>query len=149
MTRGRPPKGLAHVDSLSGDATSKHRMKAILATMAEDLSVPDACARLGIGESRFHELSRQALEGMLEGLAPRPAGRPPTPPEEDEEVSRLKGRIGWLEEELEIARLRTEIAVWKPSLLRDPISPPSQKKGSSPKTKRRKRPRKGDDTRGT
>jgi hypothetical protein len=86
---------------------------------------------------------------MLESLSPRPAGRPPKPPEEDEVVRRLRGRIGWLEEELEIARLRTEIAVWKPSLLRDPIPPPPQKKGSSPKRNRRKRRRKGDDTSGT
>ena len=148
MTRGRPPKGLGHVDSLSGDTTTKQRMKVILATIAEDLSVPQACERLGISESRFHELRRQALEAMRDGLAPRPAGRPPRPPVEDEEVTRLKGRIGWLEEELEIARLRTKIAVWKPSLLRDPISPSPQKGGSSPKTRTRKRRRKDGDRSG-
>ena len=148
MTRGRPPKGLGHVDTLASDATTKERMKAILATIAEDLSIPEACARLGIGESRFHELRCQALEGMRDGLAPRPAGRPPKAPEEDEEVSRLKGRIGWLEEELEIARLRTEIAMWKPSLLRDPISPAPEKGGSFRKRVRRERRRKGVDRSG-
>ena len=150
MSRGRPPKGLAHVDSLPGDRTSKKRMKVILATMAEGLSVPEACDRLGIGESRFHELRHQALTAMLEGLAPRPVGRPPMPPEEDEEVSRLKGRIGWLEEELELSRVRTEIAMWNPTLLRDPISLAPKKKGSSPKTRKpRTRRRNGGDTIGT
>jgi hypothetical protein len=143
MTRGRPPKGLGHVDSLSGDAATKERMKVLLATLTGDLSVPAACTRLGLGESRFHELRHQALEAMHDGLIPRPAGRPPKPPEEDEEVTQLKARIDWLEEELEISRLRTEIAMWKPSLLRDPISPPPEKGGSSPRRSRRKRRRKG------
>jgi transposase-like protein len=143
MPGGRPPKGLGHVDALPGDAPTKERMKAILATLAEDLSVPEACERLGIGASRFHELRRLALEAMRDGLAPRPPGRPPNPPEEDEEVTRLKGRIDWLEEELEISRLRTEIAMWKPSLLRDPVSSPPEKGGSSSRRVRRRRRRKG------
>ena len=145
MTRGRPPKGLGHVDALSGDEASKDRMKAILATLTGDLSVPEACARLGVSESRFHELRHVALTSMLEGLAPRPPGRPPKEPEEDEQVTRLKERLAWTEEELEVARTRTEIAMVNPELLRDPISLPLQKKGSSPQKRRRTAPRKGDD----
>ncbi len=149
MTRGRPPKGLAHVDALTGDAEAKGRMKAILATMAGDLSVAQACERLGISESRFHELRHLALEGMLTGLEPRAPGRPPKEPEESASVSRLKEQLSWMEEELEIARVRTEIAIWKPSLLRDTVSLPPQKKGSSqkhPRSKPRRKPADRSDT---
>jgi len=132
MGRGRPPKRLGHVDALTGDETVKARMKAILATVAGDLSVMEACAQLGVSETRFHALREEALASMLEGLAPRAPGRPPKEPEEDAEVTRLKARLAWLEEELEIARARTIVAMVNPKLLRDPQGP-SEKKGSSPK----------------
>jgi len=142
MGRGRPPKGLAHVDSLPGDKGSKERLKVILSTLTGDLEVKEACSRLTVSETRFHDLRRLALEGMLEGLAPRPPGRPPKE-EEPKKVRDLRREVEWLREELEISRLRTEIAMWKPSLLRDP-APSGEKRGSSPKRKgprsRRRRP---------
>ncbi len=144
MARGRPPKKLGHVDALPGDEATKDRMKAILATLTGDLSVPEACGRLGVSESRLHELRHVALTAMLEGLAPRPPGRPPKEPEESEEVRLLKAQRAWLEEELEIARTRLEVALVNPSLLRDPISIPPGKGGSSAKKRRRKRRGKGD-----
>ena len=141
MGRGRPPKGLSHIDSLSGDPESKKRLKAVLATLLSQMTVAEACQELSLSESQFHEIRRRALAGMVEGLAPRPPGRPPNPVE-DEEVSSLKQQVEDLREELQIARLRTEIAMWKPSLLRDPVHTP-EKKGSSPKGRRRKQPPSG------
>jgi hypothetical protein len=135
MGRGRPPKGLSHVDSLPGDAEEKERLKTILATLTGELSVKEACERLLVSESRFHEIRKTALGGMLEGLSPRPPGRP-AKKKEPKEVRELKARVAWLEEELEIARLRTEIAMWKPGLLRDPALP-SKKKGPSSKLRKR------------
>ena len=147
MARGRPPKGLAHVDSLSGDEGAKAQVKTILATLTGDLTVARAAKRLGVSESRFHQLRKQALEGMLAGLEPGSPGRPPAP-KEPEEVREMKERLSWLEEELEISRLRTEIAMWKPSLLRDPVHTP-EKKGSSPKRRGRKKPPNGGGKRDT
>ena len=60
-----------------------------------------------------------------------------------DEMRRLLARLAWLEEELEVSRLRTEIAMWKPSLLRNPRPPPAEKGGSSPKRKRKKNEKKG------
>ena len=137
MARGRPPKGLSHVDSLPGDEGAKAQVKTILATLTGDLTVARAAKRLGVSESRFHELRKQALEGMLAGLEPGSPGRPPAP-KEPEEVREMKERLSWLEEELEISRLRTEIAMWKPSLLRDSLPPSPEKGGSSPKRGPRK-----------
>jgi hypothetical protein len=148
--RGRPPKGLGHVDSLEGDEAAKERIKTILQTLSGELSVPEACGRLGVGETRFHELRRSALEGMLAGIEPRPPGRPPREPEEDEEVAYLKARLAWTEEELQIARTRTEIALFNPKLLRDPVPypPPErpQKRGSSANRSHRRRHRNRDGT---
>jgi len=137
MGRGRPPKGLSHIDSLSGDPESKKRLKAVIATLLGHLTISEACSQLSLSESRFHEIRQRALAGMLEGLEPRPPGRP-SDPVEDEEVAALKRRIDFLREELQIARLRTEIAMWKPSMLRDPVRSP-EKKGSSAKGLRRKK----------
>ena len=137
MARGRPPLGLGHVDSLPGDASAKERLKTVLATLTGDLTVPEACEKLSISETRFRELRRTALEAMLEGLRPKPSGRPKKEAEE-EEVRRLRQEHAWLTEELEIARLRTEIAMRNPSLLRSP-APPPEKKGSSPNRRRRRR----------
>jgi hypothetical protein len=148
MGRGRPPKGLSHIDSLSGDPESKKRLKAVIATLLGHMTIAEACEELSLSESRFHEIRQRALAGMMEGLEPRPPGRPPNPVE-NEEVAALERRIDILREELEIARLRTEIAVWKPSLLRDPIRP-REKRGSSAKGRRRKRkPRSGGGKSGT
>ena len=137
MGRGRPPLGLGHVDSLPGDACAKERLKAVLATLTGDLTVPEACEKLSISETRFHDLRRTALQAMLEGLAPKPPGRP-REQAEDEEVQRLRQEHAWLTEELEIARVRTEIAMRNPSLLRPP-APAAKKKGSSPNRRHRRR----------
>jgi transposase-like protein len=142
MKRGRPAKGLSHVDSLPGDRTQKERAKAILATLTGALPVEDVCKQLDVSETRFHELRRDALEGMLAGLAPRPPGRPARETETDE-VTQLKEEMEWLREELEISRVRTEIALWKPSLLRDPISPPPKKRGSSREIRGRRNRKRG------
>jgi len=145
MGRGRPPKGLSHVDSLEGDAVEKGRLKTILATLTGDLAVKVACERLEVSESRFHELRQLALEGMMVGLAPRPPGRP-AKEREPEEVRELRERVAWLEEELEITRVRTEIAMWNPALLRDPAAK-AEKKGFSSKRQSRpgqRRRRRGD-----
>lgn len=134
------------MDSLPGDSAEKERLKAILATLSGELPAKEASEQLGVSESRFHELRQAALKGMLSGLAPRPPGRPPKE-RESPDVQALQERVAWLEEELEISRLRTEIAMWKPSLLRDP-APPPEKRGSSSKGKGRRR-RKRDGRGGT
>ena len=149
MARGRPPMKLGHVDAVAGDETTRARMKAILNTVAGDLSVIEACAQLGVSETRFFELRQQALESMCEGLAPRPVGRPPKEPAEDEEVTRLKAQLAWLEEELEVSRTRTVIAMVNPKLLRDPVVPSPEKRGSSAKMTSRFSPPRSDGRSGT
>jgi hypothetical protein len=54
--RGRWPSGPEYIDQLSGAVEEKERLKTILATLSGDKRVLEACAELGIGETRFHQL---------------------------------------------------------------------------------------------
>jgi uncharacterized small protein (DUF1192 family) len=97
---------------------AKHRLRVILRTIAGEMTVAEACAELGIGESRFHALRKDVLTRAAEALEPRPAGRPPV--ERDEEVEALKARNLELEMEQRAALLREEIARVMPEILHPP-----------------------------
>ena len=74
--KGRKPLATGHVERLSGSELAKLRLTTLLQTLRGELTVPEACARLEIGESRFHALRNQWLQEALELLEPRPLGRP-------------------------------------------------------------------------
>jgi hypothetical protein len=120
MGAGRPPKRLGeHVERLEGSADIKRRLEVILETLAGERSVLEACELLDVGEARFHELRRQVLASALEGLAPGVVGRPRR---EDgvspSRVEELEREVRELRIELQAARVRTEIALTMPHLLR-------------------------------
>lgn len=120
MTRGRPPKGLGHIEGLDGTQESKRRLRMILQTLTGERSVASVCKRLGVSESRFHQLRREALEGALSSLDARPAGRPASrPPDLTSAVEDLETEVRDLRIELQASRVRTEIALTMPHLLRD------------------------------
>src|SRR5215472_14570318 len=103
MSRGRPADGIGHVDRLDGPEELKQRLKVLLSTLDGNKSVAEACAELGVSESRLHELRKEALEGALRALQPRPSGRPakqePATPRERE----LEAHIKELEEDVQAA----------------------------------------------
>ena len=61
--RGRRPAGPEYVEQLHGSDQARQRLRVVLETLAGRLRVQDACARLGIGEVRFHELRKTVLDG--------------------------------------------------------------------------------------
>lgn len=138
MGAGRPPRGLLQVDELSGAAQDKCRLRVILETLQGERTVGEACAELGVSESRFHVLRRQALQSALEGLAPKPAGRRPHPPPEADaaRVAELEAKVGDLQVDLEAERVRTEIALVMPHLLKKKAS--GRKLRTKPKKRRGK-----------
>ena len=138
--RGRPAQGLGHVDQLEGGEETKHRLRVILASLAGELTVEQACRELGLGEARFHVLRRQALESALAGLTPKRRGRPAQhEPEIDRRVSELQSQVDELELALYASRVREELALSMPHLLRREGTGRSsaKKKESAPKKKRR------------
>lgn len=121
MGRGRPPLGPRLVEGLVGPEEQKERARVILETVAGELPVAEACRRLGVEESQFHALRRQALQALLEGLSPRPRGRPPTEPEGlPERVAALEEENRQMRLELRLAQVRSEVALVMPHLLDRP-----------------------------
>ena len=119
MGRGRHPSGPSLVDGLEGPDEAKRRLKVILETIASGRPIAEACAELGIGEAAFHNLRKQALEAAVEGLAPRPAGRPRKDADpEQRRIQELTDQNDQLRMDLQAARLRTEIAIAMPHLLK-------------------------------
>lgn len=126
----RPPKGVGHVDRLDGPDDLKHRLKVVLETIVGSMSMEEGCRALGVSESRLHEMRQEALVGALGALMPRPAGRPAKPMEETTRERELVARIETLEEDLQAAYVRTELALAMPQLFR------RKKKGPKPRLRR-------------
>jgi hypothetical protein len=141
MGAGRPPKRIdEHLERLEGPVELKQRLEVILDTIAGRRSVIEACELLDIGEARFHELRSQVLASALEGLTPGAPGRPRR--EEDAPESRvaeLEREVQTLRIQLQAARVRTEIALTMPELLRRQEVRASKKNEKRAKTKRKKR----------
>ena len=116
----RPTGGAKMLEPLPGTLEAKARLAAILATMSGEESIPEACAELGIGEARFHEMRKEFLAGALGLLERRAAGRKPAGPPENavEQIEELKDEVLELKARLEASRIRTEIALTMPHLLK-------------------------------
>jgi transposase-like protein len=128
----RPPEGVRHVDRLDGPEDLKRRLRVLLDTLSGRVSVAQACEELGVSESRLHELRREALEGALGALMPKPAGRPATAQTTTEREKELEDRIQELEVDLQAALVRTELALAMPELFRSKKNPRRRKKQPGP-----------------
>jgi transposase-like protein len=108
------------LDPLSGTVEAKARLAAVMATMSGEKSIPEACAELGIGEARFHEMRKEFLVSALGLLERKTAGRKPAGPPEDAaaRLAELEDEVQTLQMELEASRIRTEIALTMPHLLK-------------------------------
>ena len=114
MRPGRKPAGSKLVEGLSGSDFAKNRLQQVLRTLSGEVTTEEACAELQISRTRFYDLRQSLLEGMVEHLEPRPAGRPSQNPEVPEEVTILERRIAQLELELEASKIRTELNTFLP-----------------------------------
>ena len=116
---GRKPQGAGLVTPLLGSAHAKRRLTLFLQTLSGQCSVGEACAELGIGESRFFAQRAAWLEQSLALLEPRTAGRPhklPLPLDE-REVKVLREQVRQLEARLAAAEVRSELACLLPRVV--------------------------------
>lgn len=119
MPGGRKPKGPSLVDEIEGEPEAKRKLKVILETIAGTKAIAEACAELGIGEAMFHKLRTEWLVETVKLLEPKPLGRPPREKTlEEEELERLAEENARLLRELAASRLRAEIALAMPHLLK-------------------------------
>lgn len=116
MGRKVNPKKL--IENTDASATAKRQLEVIFEVLAGKRTVPEACEELAISEATFHRLRDQVIQGALDGLAPKPLGRPAKPDEGPSQREReLEEANERLKEELQMQRVRTEIAFVAPHLL--------------------------------
>jgi len=141
MARGRPPSGPKLLQRLDGSSQAKARLKAVLETLAGKRTIPDACRELGIGEAAFHKMRQKVLQSALGSLHPAPAGRPPAVESaQDSRMAELEAQVRELRLQLQAARVREEIAIAMPHLLKAPQEKP-QKKGRHKRSRGKSRRR--------
>jgi len=118
--RGRRPAGPAYVEHLEGADEDKQRLKVIMQTMTGELRLLEACRILNVCPQRFHQLRQEAMQSALDGLAPRPKGRPrqPATPEE-QRIVELEKQLAAAKVELCAAQAREEIALVLPRVVQE------------------------------
>jgi hypothetical protein len=111
MPAGRKPLSIAdQVDRLPGSRVAKTRLRVILANLAGQIGVADACAGLGIEESWFFDLKQESLKRWVKAMEPGSPGRRPVAEQtpEQQQIAELEERVERLK--LKGAQLREELA---------------------------------------
>lgn len=108
--RGRRPLKLGHIQNLNGSQRAKQRMSTLLWTLQGGCTVPEACEKLQLSETHFHDLRHAWLQASLEALEPRKPGRPPQVLTEDQQrVQALEVENQSLRRELALSQARCEV----------------------------------------
>jgi hypothetical protein len=108
---GRKPFRLKHLDRLAASPLAKIRLEWLLKSLSGECTVPEACAALGINESRFHQLRGDWLQAAAASLEPgRPGPRPKEASPEAAEIAALEGEVRGLKLELHASQVRAELA---------------------------------------
>ena len=150
MRVGRKPKKSALVESLDCSELAAARMRAMLDTLAGEITLDEGAERAGLQRARFCELRLRMMQAGAEALEQRAPGRPPKRVEvEPDRLERLEAENQYLREELDIARVRTELAPTMPHLLRDPVPSWGKASARSPKSSRRSSKQRSGTTRGS
>lgn len=116
---GRKPQGVGLVAPLAGSKHAKQRMTWFLQTLTGECSVGEACAALGICESRFYDQRSAWMQASLALLEPRSPGRPakPEPTVLPEEVHTLRQRVRELEARAAAVEVQAELARTLPHVM--------------------------------
>lgn len=117
---GRKPQGAALVAPLSGSEHAKRRLTLFLQTFSGECTVSEACAELGIGESRFFAQRAAWLQQSVALLEPRSPGRPPKPEPlpDPADVRRLQDQLRQLETRSAAVEIQAELASLLPHVMR-------------------------------
>jgi hypothetical protein len=114
----RKTSAKALIGNLEAEATIKQQLETILDVIAGRKTVADACVSLDVSEATFHRMKEKALAAAAEALIPKAAGRPPKSQEIPTDVEELKRQLLMTRMDLEASRIREEIALVMPHLLK-------------------------------
>jgi len=113
--KGRPTSAPAIIGRLPGSAAARSRVLAIVRNLGGSLPVSEACSTFGISPSMFRRWRSVLLRSAVKSLEPRPPGRPlRMVPPHARRLAALEKTIRHLEEELQMAQLREELALVVP-----------------------------------
>jgi hypothetical protein len=116
---GRKPFRLKHLKKLAVSPLVKTRLEWLLKSLSGECTVPEACAALGINESRFHKLRSDWLQASAERLEPgRPGRRAQAKSPETRQIIALEDKVRSLEVQLRAAEVRAELAQALPQVVR-------------------------------
>jgi hypothetical protein len=116
---GRRPLGLDFVEQMQGPPQAKERLMAVLESLTGELTVDQVCSAVGIGRTRFYQLRERAMYGALEALfAGTPGPKARRADEREERIHELEAKVSRLQIQLQASRVRTEIALVMPHILR-------------------------------
>jgi hypothetical protein len=110
--RGRYPAGAEAVGRLEGSGRAKGRLCVLIDLLSGKCQAGEAAARLGVGAAQLRRLRTAALQGALEALEPKPAGRPrrAAPEAAAGRVAQLEGQVRELTAQLQLSQAREEVA---------------------------------------
>lgn len=97
------------MDTTSGESEAKRRVRLILLTLTEQMSIAEACRQLDIGKSHFANLRQRMLQGAVDAMAPDPIGRPQKAPVIGPDAHELEDEILELEHENTLLRAKVEV----------------------------------------
>ena len=116
MGQGRRTNALELVKGLEGSAEAKEKLRVILENLLLEKDIPRAAEALGVSVQRYYQLRAQGLQAALEGLEPRPIGRPPDEePPEEKRVKELEAEVATLRLELKASEVREVLALVMPN----------------------------------
>ena len=132
---GRKTTGPKLAENTAGSPLAKQRLRLILETLSGQTSIPQACEALGIGEAMFHKMRTRFLDeasGLLEPRKPGPQGEEISP--EQARIEKLEKEVRELSISLEASRIRTELALVMPHVLKSRLKKNEKPNLLPPKT---------------
>jgi hypothetical protein len=134
--KGCKPQGIALVERFDSSPQALERARVTLATITGEMTIGQACQRLGLCAARVYRLRADGLQDYVDRCEPRPAGRPRREASPDAlRCQELERENAELKTALKIAAMQADLVRALPHLREDP----PLKKTTVPMPRKRRR----------
>jgi hypothetical protein len=115
---GRPANRSKIVETLEASEHARERLRAILQSM-EGRPIAELCEQLGMERAYFDRMRKDTLQAAARSLEPKTTGpKPKVVDPRDERIATLEADVTRLRLELEATRLRAQLAIALPSVVK-------------------------------